>query len=188
MIKIIQNKTTPDFIRPEILLHPNIPKPLHGLNPRSINGNKWWDENRREAYAKNNFCCWSCGVNKKDAKIHQWLEGHEMYKYDFKNYTLTFTEVVALCHMCHNYIHSGRLQYLLDSRQISASQYKQIISHGNKIIKSISKKDENIKLLLKEYDASGYVESWKNWKMIVDGVEYSSKFKTFKDWEDFYNN
>lgn len=57
---------------PWLLLHPNIPKPLHGLAPRVIKGEKWFNQTKREAKAKLNQHCWACGVHKYDAKYHHW--------------------------------------------------------------------------------------------------------------------
>ena len=73
-----------EFPNPKYLTHPNIPKPLHGMNPRSILGKEWWDIKRREAYATHNYCCWACGIPKSKAKYHNWLEGHETYQINYK--------------------------------------------------------------------------------------------------------
>ena len=39
-------------LRPELLLHPNIPKVLHGVAPRVVLGAKWWDAERRACYER----------------------------------------------------------------------------------------------------------------------------------------
>lgn len=95
----------PKFRRPELLTHPNIPATMSGVNPRTILGRKWWDVQRRIAYAENNYFCWACGKRDDDKP----LEAHEAYQFDYDNHVMTLGEVVALCSDCHAFIHSGRL-------------------------------------------------------------------------------
>lgn len=81
---------------PGILLQPNIPKPLHGLNPRSVLGKDWWDWQRHEAYKKFGFRCWACGVHQWRAEYHRWLEGHESYRIDYGRGRAEMIEVQAI--------------------------------------------------------------------------------------------
>ena len=91
------------FPSPQILLQPNIPKPLHGLNPRTLKGREWWDEQRHEAYARCGSRCWACTTHESYAKYHHWLEGHEAYAYNYDKGTAELSEVVALCHSCQTH-------------------------------------------------------------------------------------
>jgi len=100
----------PKFTRPELLLHPSVPKYLSGVNPRTIKGPVWWDLVRKEAYAENNFCCWACGVYQLDAVYESLLDAHETYTYDYKKFEARQGEIVALCKACHWFIHFRRVR------------------------------------------------------------------------------
>ena len=93
------------MLSPELLTHPNIPKPLHGITPRDILGKAWWDQQRQIAYRERHYHCWACGVHKSQAAYYQWLEGHESYDIDYVHGIVTLREIVALCHACHSFIH-----------------------------------------------------------------------------------
>lgn len=187
-------------LRPELLLHPLIPPPLHSLSPREILGQKWWDVQRKEAYTKNSDRCWACGTHKNDKQCachghfayKTYLEGHEAYLIDYKSHTIRLNEVVALCHSCHNFIHNGRLvkQY---REGINSRQYvENILNHGVTILSNAGLKPTATQAIawltiVKGYstdDAVRYVikreleedkfdpESWSEWRIIIDKRVY----------------
>jgi hypothetical protein len=175
--KKIQKGNRPLFLKPYLLLHPPIPKPLHGVNPRSVKGKKWWDEKRFAAQAKNNFHCWSCGVHKSEAMFHKWLEGHESYFVNWETGEMELEEIVSLCHACHNYIHSGLLKVKLRKGEVDEQKYNFIIEHGNNIVRPLPdwKFPEKI------------CSDWSSWHLKIEGEKFYSKFKNESEWEEYYS-
>lgn len=161
------------WLIPEILLHPQIPKSLHGIAPRVVLGAKWWDEERQKAYASTDYHCAACGVHKLKAKYHQWLEAHEIYDYNYEKGRLTFKEVVPLCHSCHNSIHTGRMNILVENGEMSEEKARDILNHKMLILKDVKPKETiNIK----------YCASWADWRMVVNGKEYGPSTPNFQSW------
>ena len=163
---------------PEILLHPNIPKPLHGLAPRTLMGKEWWDKNRQIAYRSTDYHCIACGVHKKDAKYHQWLEAHEEYDIDYEDGTMTFKRLVPLCHSCHNYIHSGRMEALVRKGEMEKEKMEDILEYGDDVLKNAGiKRKDNI---------PNKIAQWEDWVLIFEGKRYKGKFKSFNEWQEYY--
>jgi hypothetical protein len=133
MTKVSVDLTTPKpyYIRPKLIQHPMIPPNLAGVNPRNIKGQEWWDVVRKKAYEANNQCCWACGVHRSNAELHHWLEAHEIYKYDKRERTITYTGVCALCPYCHAFIHLGHT-----SKTKSVALRMAIVKHGVDILLS----------------------------------------------------
>lgn len=165
--------------RPELLLHPFIPKPLHGLNPRTLLGQEWWDVQRRAAYKRTNYHCAACGVHKLNALYHRWLEAHEAYRIDYERGRAEVVEINALCHACHSFIHSGRLTALLQKGAISIARYETIINHGNKILHR-----HKLKVNL----ASPEMARWEDWRLVIDGKEFEPLWKNEQEWYRHYSS
>lgn len=179
----------------EILSHPNIPKPLHGLAPRVILGAGWWRKERTDAIARQNSRCACCGVHLQDAEFHQWLEAHEFYNIDFVNGVATYSHAVALCHACHQFIHSGRLLAVLRKGEISHERVYRIVDRGldlcfeNSVTPYIGLQPlvEHLDINWTSFWEPDFYAPWANWKLIIDDLEYSG-FETIEDWADFYQS
>jgi len=119
-------------------------------------GQARWDDVRREAYAKNNYCCWACGVHKRRAWRNLWLEAHETYTYDVDARRATLGEIVALCQRCHMFIHANMLVGNIDW---SRSEVEYILTSGFFLLDSAglaaNASPEN-KYILWMYDRSVY--------------------------------
>ena len=181
------------ILKPEILTHPNIPKPLHGMNPRSILGSAWWDIERQKAYASTDYHCIACGVHKSQAKVHQWLEAHEYWDINYKTGRCEVKSIEPLCHYCHNFIHSGRL-----FKTKTTIEVREILEHGFNVLSRTGLKvffftHELARLVrantfgVKYYTPTGRA-TWSDFVLILDGKEYKSKFKSMDEWEQFYKD
>lgn len=186
---------------PRLLTHPNIPKPLHGVAPRTIFGQAWWDVERRKAYAAKGFHCWACGIHKLDTD-EKWLEAHESYAIDYANGRVTLKEIVALCHKCHNFIHSGRLFVMVAKKKVSKAKALAILRHGFELLKRAGLKPfcgtALAYLLLTGHSQEEAVEileerglglpddvsmpAWEDWRMVIDGQEYPPLYGSYEEW------
>lgn len=185
-------------LKPSILCHPHIPKPLHGVAPREIMGNDWWDKTRQEVYKSTNYHCAACGIHKSEAKKHKWLEAHEFWKICYETGICEITSIEPLCHYCHNFIHSGRLSMIL-GKEKSEQEVKDILEHGFSILSKNNLECFEFtlqfakKLGCKTYNVKPYYlpltdPEWEDYVLIWNGKEYRSKFKSYKDWLSYYKN
>lgn len=134
-VKLSFKHKPPKFRRPELLLHPTIPKSLSGVNPRTIRGDEWWNKIRKIVYAENNQCCWACGRHKSEDHFFAWLEAHEWYEYDGETCVATLKEIVGLCHTCHRFIHMGNTQRSYDLGELTYPEVRAILQHGADVLK-----------------------------------------------------
>lgn len=167
-------------LRPEVLLLPQIPKPLHGVAPRAVLGSKWWDKTRYAAYATTKNHCIACGVHKSAAKGPKWMEAHEIYRTDYKVGRTYYIEAVPLCHYCHNFIHTGRLEHLLEKGQITHRKFTSVIQHGERLLGKAG--------LVKPDPYEGPFVEWSKWRLVLFGKMYGPKHKSLEAWKKFYGN
>jgi hypothetical protein len=170
-------------------------------------GRKWWDEKRQAAYAANDFHCWACGVHKSVALVRNCLEAHESYDINYDRGLVRLQEIVALCHFCHNFIHSGRLWAILRKGEISGDRFVAVMAHGFRVLRESGvspwwytiqnwirheyalPEDEAFGLVAhlipeEEYSAA----RWDLWRLEIDGQSFGPAHESHRHWKDHYDN
>lgn len=195
-------------LRPLIAM-PNIPRPLHGVNPRTLLGANTWNHMRKSCYAQAEDTCEICGYKPDNLRNRH---GHEVYQIDYAHGTAKFVGVFCLCARCHlGCIHTGRAltlwkqhnplyptEFLLDGAE-----------HAFKIIKSYNddnpgadlrayctfldylKHDElrePMQKLIEKYDIKFYeapedMVEWGDWKLMIGNKEYNTPYTDKEDWK-----
>lgn len=163
-----------------ILLHPSLPPALHGTAPRTVMGPKWWDIKRKEAYAKHDYHCWACGVAKEESLgISNRLDAHEEYDIDMEAKRTEMTRIVALCTVCHAFIHRNRMNNLFDQGKLTEADCWEIIAHGERTLANQGVVEDKMS---HDYDEG----DWEQWRLVIDGKEIEGKFSCRKEWEEYY--
>jgi len=185
-------------LMPEILTQPNIPKPLHGVAPRTIMGQKWWDKTRQEVYASTDYHCIACGTPKAEVKGPKWLEAHEYWEINYYTGTAIIKSIQPLCHYCHNFIHSGRLSKIVYVQK-SEDEVRRILEHGFRVLKQhklqcfygtldLAEKVGANTYGVEAYETPESTVEWKDWRLLFDGKEYGSKFRDMDEWHNHYTS
>lgn len=210
-IKLITKWEPPegDDLRPLIAM-PNLPKPLHNVNPRLLLGKRTWDFMRKACYHAANDTCEICGER---PEVLRRRHGHETFKIDYEEGTAEFVRVFCLDSTCHlGGIHTGRALTLY--RQGSPLYPKEFLLEGaEKAFRIISEYNadypdvdlrayttfldylkceelrEPMERLIEKYQIKFYEEDkkklaeWGDWRLIIGNKEYPTPYKDEKEWE-----
>lgn len=210
-IKLVDGWTPPKEkdLRPLIAM-PNIPKPLHGVNPRTLLGAGTWNKMRKACYVEANDTCEICGAKPENLRHRH---GHEVYEISYSQGTAKFVRVFCVCSLCHlACIHTGRALTLWkhDNPLYPTEFLLQGAEHAFKIISEYNKDNpkadlraysmfleylkhdelkEPMEKLIKKYNVKFYTEvtdmvDWGDWKLLIGDEEYKTPYKTEKDWEE----
>ena len=179
------------IICPEILAQPNIIKPLHGLNPRTLMWPTKWQITRQKVYAENNYHCMACGVHRSKAKYKQQLEAHERYTIDFENHNYTLKTIVPLCHYCHSFIHSWLMSIRVRKWELTSARQKLILAHGDELLRKagIDKLEYIRNICWGDFEKFTPESNWtwNLWWLVIDGKKHYTKYPTYMDWVKTYN-
>lgn len=163
--------------RPEVLCSPSIPLPMHGMAPRIILGQEWWDAERAAAFASTAQHCIACGIQRY--KGNGPLQGHEIYSIDFPKGRMTYVETVPLCETCHRFIHTGYLETQLVKGEILPRDYSSIMAHGWTILRDAG---------LARIGYRGEVAAWDKWRLVLQSKRYPLIYKSRKEWENHFHS
>ena len=209
-VKVVDGWLPPkgDDIRPLIAM-PNIPRPLHGVNPRTLLGASTWNRMRKFCYNQANDTCEICGYKPENLRHRH---GHEVYEIDYAKGTAKFVKVFCVCSMCHlACIHTGRALTLWkkDNPLYPTEFLLNGAEHAFKIISEYNhdypdadlraystfldylKHDElkrPMEELIAKYNIKFYTEvedmvEWKDWKLIIGDREYQTPYTSESEWK-----
>lgn len=164
--------------RPQLLLSDPLPVAMHGMAPRVVLGQEWWDTVRFAAYRSTVYHCIACEVLRGSTKWCQWLEGHEVYDIDYLLGRMVYVETVPLCHRCHKYIHSGYLNIQREQGIITKSEYDAVVKHGRATLRRAK--------LSPHVPYKGPVAEWNDWRLVIGDREYAPLHKSFEEYQKHY--
>lgn len=197
---------------PAILTMPNIPRPLHGLCPRTILTKSTWDFMRKKCYMDAGYKCEICGEDLSDGRP----ESHELYSYEYTTQTAVFARTICLCKKCHGYfIHSGRALtlYKQGNPLFTKERLMEGVEQGFTIINSYNEAHpldeplrvysaildyakqpelkEEMEALIQKYNIKFYTipekwwnkKNWGEWKLVIGNKFYRTPYGSMQDWQ-----
>lgn len=174
-----------------LLTMPNIPKPLHAVNPRLIMGDVAWSKVRKKAYYDAGY---RSEISGELCATPGSLHAHEVYDINYVTGICTFKRVCAITPLEHVYfIHSGRALTMWKNKNplYTTERVLNGIENGFRLIYEWNKAYPHRKKL-KAYqtfiDYLKYPELNDRIEELIDKYEiefWGEDVKRMCDWEDW---
>ncbi len=195
-----------------LLTMPNLPKPVHGLNPRTIMGDSAWEKARKRAYYTAGY---RSEISRELCANPGGLHAHEAYDINYVTGACTFRRIFAITPMEHVYfIHSGRMITLWKNKNPLYSTEKVLagIENGFRLIHDWNKANPRkkklkayyvfldylkypelapkVEELIYKYEMEFWAEDtkrmcdWEDWRLIFNGKEYPTPYADYNAWEE----
>lgn len=203
----------PDENDARILTQSNVPKPLHGCAPRVYMGQSKWDIERKKCYMKAHYTCEICGADLSDGgyQAHElydidyanqtttfkrtvclcgachllgihtgraitlFKQGSQYYP---KNKLLDGAEHTFIIINSWNEAHAGEEPLRVYATWLDYLKVDELREPMEKLIKKY-----NIKFWRTQGKWENKKKFFPNWKLIYNGKEYKTPYKTMEDWE-----
>lgn len=166
-------------LRPELLITGIPPLPLSGISPRTLIGRNKWDEIRNAVYLSTDYHCIICGEEHREKWVFaSWdgIEAHELYSVDYETGVVQLGEIVPVCRKCHAYIHLRPNWY--KGRIAKRERIREVLKWGRSLLKQAG--------LPYYHEAVRHDIEWKQWRLLYDGKEHTSDFKSLEDMVEYY--
>lgn len=196
-----------------IIAMPNIPKPIHGLAPRTVLGDSTWQHMRKRCYFEAGYKSQISGIDLDRSSAQLRPNAHELYSYNYYTGEALFERAVCISPLEHNFIHSGRMltMYKKGNPLMPKSYLLAAVENGFRIIKEWNDAHpkerplrvyytfieyaktpsiaNEIQELIEKYDIKFYRESfdtpskWSDWHLKIGNRIYKTPYADINEWE-----
>ena len=138
---------------------------VHEVEPREIMRGCDWNRLKKAIQDRANHHCEICGRYVSHSKTdHDWIVAHEAYDIDKTNRLYKLIGVYGICKQCHDFIHLGRLNALLQAGHVTNEYYDEVIDRAEYLLSLVNMtKERNTDLdtvYCLEYEGQKFVNDY----------------------------
>lgn len=214
-VKMVDHWDAPDCDGAPLLCMPNVPLPCHQLCPRTINP-KRWDYLRKKCYMDANYTCQASGAQLGHGHCHShelisvdWAHqtatfkrtvcldpvlhvrfihnGRALTLFEKGDPQMTQPGMVKALQQGFSLIHDWNVEHSGEEPLRVYAGFLQWAKHPA-LREAVEKLVEAYDIKFYDFDWKCFnKENWPKWKLVYDGKEYPTKFKSQEEWAATFN-
>ena len=136
---MLDNTLKPNLENIHLLAVPIMHFGVHEVEPREIMRGRDWNRLKKAAQERADHHCEICGRYVSHSKAdHDWINAHKAYEIDKENHLYKLVGVYGICRQCHDFIHLGRLNALLQAGHATNEYYDDVIDRAEHLLSLVN--------------------------------------------------